>query len=46
MKILGVGEIGEINNDIGYHSMENLLDTHAVSIHFYSPPNYVMNVFN
>ena len=46
MKILGVGEVGEINNDIGYHCMENLLDTHAVSIHFYSPPNYVMNVFN
>ena len=46
MKILGVGEIAEINNDIGYHCMENLLETHAVSIHFYSPPNYVMNVFN
>ena len=46
MKILGVGEIGEINNDIGYHCMENLLDTYAVSIHFYSPPNYVMNIFN
>ena len=45
-KILGVGEVGEIHNDIGYHCMENLLDSHAVSIHFYSPPNYVMNVFN
>ena len=45
-KILGVGEVGEIHNDIGYHCMENLLDAHAVSIHFYSPPNYVMNVFN
>jgi predicted metal-dependent enzyme (double-stranded beta helix superfamily) len=45
-KILGVGDLGEINNDIGYHSMENKLDTHSVSIHFYSPPNYVMNVFN
>ena len=45
-KIIGIGEIGEIHNDVGYHSMENLLETPAVSIHFYSPPNYVMNIFN
>tara|TARA_Y100000389_G_C17263058_1_gene413985 strand:+ start:117 stop:605 length:489 start_codon:yes stop_codon:yes gene_type:complete len=45
-KILGVGEIGEIHNDEGYHSMENLLDSVVVSIHFYSPPNYIMNIFN
>ncbi len=45
-KIIGLGEIGEINNDIGYHTMQNLLDDISVSIHFYSPPNYVMNIFN
>ena len=45
-KILGLGDVGEINNDVGYHSMKNLLDTVSVSIHFYSPPNYVMNIFN
>jgi predicted metal-dependent enzyme (double-stranded beta helix superfamily) len=45
-KIIEIGEIGEIHNDVGYHSMENLLEAPAVSIHFYSPPNYVMNIFN
>ena len=45
-KILGIGEIGEINNDNGYHTMENMLDEVCVSIHFYSPPNYIMNIFN
>lgn len=40
--------IGEIHNSQGYHSMENISEDNevAVSVHFYSPPDYNMNVFN
>jgi len=41
------GDINEINNDLGYHRMTNTnVSDVTVSIHFYSPPNYEMNVFN
>ena len=38
-------EIGEINNSKGYHSMENDTNSVSVSVHFYSPAGYQMNVF-
>lgn len=38
-------EIGEIDNTRGYHSMENLSNSVSVSVHFYSPAGYQMNVF-
>ena len=53
-KEYSVGEIGEINNSQGYHSMENIHTTGSgkreksavsASVHFYSPPGYQMNVF-
>lgn len=52
---LSVGEIGEIKNSQGYHKMENIHNKKkgnsvkslvSMSVHFYSPPGYKMNVFN
>jgi predicted metal-dependent enzyme (double-stranded beta helix superfamily) len=40
------GDINEITNDLGYHRMTNTENEVSVSIHFYSPANYEMNVFN
>ncbi len=35
------GNVGFIDNDIGYHRMENKSNTQeAVTLHIYSPPNY------
>jgi len=45
-KILEEGSINYIDNQIGYHRMCNdSMDT-SVSIHFYSPKNYSMNIYD
>tara|TARA_Y100000590_G_scaffold278643_1_gene312835 strand:+ start:3913 stop:4392 length:480 start_codon:yes stop_codon:yes gene_type:complete len=45
-KDLDEGCINYIDNQIGYHRMSNQNSDISVSIHFYSPKNYSMNVYD
>lgn len=39
------GEVSYIDNSIGYHSMNNLNENICVTLHVYSPPNYITNYY-
>ncbi len=39
------GSIGYIDNNIGYHKVGNDSKNKAISIHIYSPPKFVANIF-
>lgn len=39
------GEVSYIDNFIGYHSMNNLNENICVTLHVYSPPNYITNYY-
>ena len=44
---LKLGDIGYISNDMGYHKMVNPnKDKYALSLHFYSPANYIVNTYS
>lgn len=40
LQMLNKGQVGYIDNSIGYHSIENKSHQPCVSLHIYSPPNY------
>ena len=41
-----VGNTSYISNDKYYHSMKNIDNEISVSLHIYSPPNYIIKSFN
>jgi cysteine dioxygenase len=43
--ILNENYVGFLKDDIGYHSITNLGDTLAISLHIYSPPNFITEYF-
>tara|TARA_B100000674_G_scaffold325840_1_gene271678 strand:- start:116 stop:568 length:453 start_codon:yes stop_codon:yes gene_type:complete len=40
-----IGSISYIDDNIGYHRVGNESKEQAISIHIYSPPNFVSNLF-
>ena len=40
-----VGSTEYIDNKLAYHLMKNESKTNCVSLHVYSPPNYIMNIY-
>lgn len=45
-KDLDEGCINYIDNSMAYHRMSNQSPDISISIHFYSPPNFEMNIYN
>ena len=38
-------DVNFINNKLGYHSIENIDETIAVTLHIYSPPGHITKYF-
>ena len=45
-RIYGRDIIGYIDNSNGYHKISNVLDEYSISLHLYSPREYIANTFD